>query len=436
MAVTQEIPQPGDPPAGATEAAAIIDVDLSAPATFESGVPHEAFDRLRAVAPVAWHTEQLPEMLTQARGLTNLIESPGFWAVTSHAAVTEVSRTPEVYSSWLGTVFLNSVDPMSLSLARQMMLNMDPPDHSRLRRILQPIFTPRAVERLRQSVETNAREIIDEVVGEGACDLVTSVSAEMPLRVLADLLGMPRSDRGLMFDWSNKLIGLEDPEYGGDLNQSLTAFAEMMQYGKTIADARRAEPADDIVSMIVNAEVDGERLSDVEFAMFWLLLVIAGNETTRNSFSGAVVALHEHDRWTFLGDRPDLLPTAVDELVRYVSPVIQFRRTATQDTALGGQHLRAGDKVVVWYGAANRDPAVFEEPHALDLARQPNPHVGFGIGPHFCLGSHLARLQLTSLLGETLRRLPDLQIDGPVLRVRSNFINGIRHLPVRFTPAR
>ncbi|HVX17582.1 MAG TPA: cytochrome P450 [Acidimicrobiales bacterium] len=436
MSVLEEVAQPGEPPVGAAMAADHIDADLSWPATYEPAVPHEAFDRLRAAAPVAWHTERVPELLAQAGGaMRMLVDSPGFWAVTSHAEVTEVSRNPDRFSSWLGGVFMSSPDPNSLLMARQMMLNMDPPEHSRLRRILQPIFTPKAVQRLVESVERNAREIVDDIAADGECDLVPNVSAEMPLRVLADLLGMPRDDRHLMFDWSNKLIGIEDPEYGGNLGESMAALMEMMQYGKAIADDRRAEPRDDMVSMIVNAEVDGQRLTDVEFGMFWLLLVIAGNETTRNSFSGAVVALHEHDKWGELRDNPDLMPTAVDELLRYVSPVMQFRRTATHDTELGGQAIRAGDKVVIFYGAANRDPAVFTDPHGLDLARDPNPHVAFGIGPHFCLGSHLARLQLRSLLGELLQRLPDLEIDGSVERMRSNFISGIRHVPVRYTPA-
>jgi len=319
---------------------------------------------------------------------------------------------------------------------RQMMLNMDPPEHSRLRRILQPIFTPRAVARLHESIERNAAEILDGIAENGGCDLVPSVSGEMPVRVLGDLLGMPRADRHLIFDWSNKLIGIEDPEYGGDINAAGAAAAELFSYGKAIADARRAQPTNDIVSLIANAEVDGERLTDVEFAMFWLLLVIAGNETTRNSLSGAVIALPEHDRWRWLGQHPEAVPTAIEELVRHVSPVIQFRRTATRDTVLEGQRIRAGDKVVVWYSSANRDETVFADPHHLDLTRDTNPHVAFGIGPHFCLGAHLARLQLTAILGAMLARFPDLEIAGQVERVRSNFISGIRHLPVCYTPTK
>ncbi|MGH9138055.1 MAG: cytochrome P450 [Acidimicrobiales bacterium] len=419
--------QPTDAPPDAVRAADFIDVDLSANAIFEAGVPHDAFETLRREAPVAWHHETPPPIAG-----TNFLPSPGFWAVTSHALVTEVSRTPALFSSWLGGVFLPTGAPPTIMTFRQMMLNMDPPEHSRLRRILQPIFTPRAVTRLHESVVRNANDIVDEIAGDGGCDLVTSVSGEMPVRVLADLLGMPREDRHLIFDWSNKLIGIEDPEYGGDLNEALGAAAELFAYGKTIADARRAIPTDDLISLIANAEVDAERLTDVEFAMFWLLLIIAGNETTRNSLSGGIIALLEHDRWDWIRDRPDAMPLAVEELVRHVSPVIQFRRTATQDTTLGGQHIRAGDKVVVWYSSANRDSDVFDDPHGLDLTREPNPHVAFGIGPHFCLGAHLARLELSTILGVMLQRLGNLEISGPVERVRSNFISGIRHLPVTY----
>jgi len=206
-----------------------------------------------------------------------------------------------------------------------------------------------------------------------------------------------------------------------------------MAYGQAMADERRGDPRDDIVSRIVVAEVDGERLSDAEFQMFWLLLVVAGNETTRNAVSGSVVALDEHGAWPWLAAHPEHLTTAVDELLRYVSPVQHFRRTATRDLVLGDQHVRAGDKVVIWFGAANRDPAVFPDPHQLDLRREPNPHVAFGLGPHFCLGAHLARLEMTIMLRALLERAPDLVVGEPT-RVPSNFINGVAHLPVRLGP--
>ena len=274
----------------------------------------------------------------------------------------------------------------------------------------------------------NAGEILDGLHGE--VDLVTTVSAEMPLRVLADLFGMPREDRHLIFDWSNALLGADNPNVAEHADEAMVAMAAMMEYGLAMAADRRARPQDDIVSRIVNAEVDGERLSDTEFQMFWLLLVVAGNETTRNALSGAVIALHEHGLWNWLAEHPEHLPTAVDELLRHVSPVQQFRRTAMADTVLGDQEVRAGDKVVIWFGAANRDADVFTEPHGLDLLREPNPHIAFGTGPHFCLGAHLARLELSEMLRHLLLHAPDLEVGEPT-RVANNFINGISHLPVR-----
>jgi cytochrome P450 len=438
---------------GARLAADLVDLDLASGRSFVAEVPHAAFDALRAAGGIAWHAEPPPDPAFDQGDLLRFVAGPGFWAVTGHELVTAVLRNQPLFSSQLGGTTLPTLAPESLAVFRQMMLNMDPPDHVRLRRILQPVFTPRAVERLHESVAVNAREIVADLPAPGAgaeCDLVTAVSAEMPLRVLADLLGMPRSDRHLIFEWSNKLLGFDNPSdhpatapsglgsaetsrfhLETHVDEAVGAFAELMAYGQAMADARRAEPRDDLVSRIVHAEVDGERLDDTEFAMFWLLLVVAGNETTRNALSGAVIALQEHDRWGWLAEHPEALPTAVEELLRHVSPVMHFRRTATEDTVLGDQQVRAGDKVVVWYGAANRDPAVFAEPHGLQLDRDPNPHVAFGVGPHFCLGAHLARLELTEMLGHLLAHAPGLTLAGEPTRVASNFINGISHLPVR-----
>jgi cytochrome P450 len=430
VTVTSEPVSPTEPPVGARMVADLVDIDLTLGRSFLDAVPHDAFDVLRAAGGIAWHPEPPLDPNMNQGDLLRFVESPGFWVVTSHALVTDVLRNQPLFSSQLGTVFMPTVAPESLAMFRSMMLNMDAPEHVRLRRILQPAFTPRAIERLRASVATNAVEIVADMPSAG-CDLVTAVSAEMPLRVLADLLGMPREDRHLIFEWSNALIGFDNPDPTTHAGDAFTAITDLMAYGQAMADDRRAAPRDDMVSTIVQAEVDGERLDDGEFAMFWLLLVVAGNETTRNALSGAVVALQEQDKWRWLHDHPEHLETAVDELLRFVSPVMQFRRTATTDTVLGDQHVRAGDKVVVWYGAANRDPEVFPDPHTLDLERDPNPHVAFGVGPHFCLGAHLARLEMAEMLQLLLERAPGLRIDGPVTRVGSNFINGISHLPVR-----
>jgi cytochrome P450 len=424
---------PETPPEGARLVADLVDCDLTSGASFVDGPPHEAFDELRRHGGIAWHAEPPVAGMLGDNPLLQFVDSPGFWVVTTHQLVAEVDRDQQRFSSQLGGTFMPSLTEDSLAMFRQMMLNMDHPEHSRLRRILQPIFTPRSIERLRASIEQNAGDILDGVAGD--LDLVTAVAAEMPLRVLADLFGMPREDRHLIFEWSNALLGADNPSAAQHADDAMAALAGMMAYGQAMADDRRASPRDDIVSRIVTAEVDGERLADAEFQMFWLLLVVAGNETTRNAVSGSVIALHEHGLWSWLADHPEHLPTAVEELFRYVSPVQQFRRTATRDTELGDQHVRAGDKVVIWFGAADRDPAVFAEPHRLDLRREPNPHVAFGVGPHFCLGAHLARLETAAMLRALLAHAPDMTVGEPT-RVASNFINGVAHLPVRVGPAR
>ncbi len=418
---------PATSPPDARLVSDIIDCDLASAATFIEEVPHAAFDELRRHGGIAWHLEPPMAGKLGDNPILQFVDSPGFWVVTSHELVTEVDRDHQRFSSELGGTSMPSLTEDSLVMFRQMMLNMDHPHHSRLRRILQPIFTPKSIERLRDSIRHNAADVARAI--DGTFDLVTTVAAELPLRVLADLFGMPRDDRHLLLEWSNALLGADNPSCGKHAEDATNALAGMMGYGQAMAEDRRARPRDDIVSRIVTAEVDGERLTDTEFQMFWLLLVVAGNETTRNAVSGSVLALHEQGLWSWLGAHPEHLPTAVEELFRYVSPVQHFRRTATRDTVLGDQAVRAGDKVVIWFGAANRDPAVFVDPHRLDLCRQPNPHVAFGIGPHFCLGAHLARLEMSEMLGTLLAKAPDLVVGEPA-RVASNFINGIGRLPV------
>jgi len=431
-APTTEWPRtPDTPPPGARLVADLVDCDLAAASTFLAGVPHAAFDELRRRGGIAWHVEPPVAGMFGDNPLLQFVDSPGFWVVTSYDLVSEVDRDQERFSSEAGGTFVPSLSDGSLAMFRQMMLNMDHPRHTRLRRILQPIFTPRSIERLRASTEQNATDVLRDLPDE--IDLVTSVSAELPLRVLADLFGMPRDDRHLIFQWSNALVGADAPGAAQHSDDAMSALAGMMAYGQAMADERRASPADDVVSRIVTAEVDGERLTDAEFQMFWLLLVVAGNETTRNAVSGSVLALREQGLWSRLAEHPEHLPSAVEELLRYVSPVQQFRRTATRDLVLGDQRVRAGDKVVIWFGAANRDPSVFADPHLLDLRRDPNAHVAFGVGPHFCLGAHLARLEMTLVLRSLLERAPGLVVGAPT-RVPSNFINGIAHLPVDLGP--
>ncbi len=403
---------------------------LGDPDTYAKAMPYETFARLRREAPVAWIDEP-------ARPEHGVEAGPGFWAVTRHADVDAVSRDQATFSSWRGTTFLHDPKPHEVPLLRQMMLNMDPPEHTNLRRIVSRVFTPRAVAELVGSIEGYAATIVDRIAPNGEADFVEQVAAEMPLLVLADVLGIPGSDRHLLFDWTNRLIGYDDPEFGGDEKQFRSAFAEMFAYAAEETEKKRATPGDDVWSRIVNAEVDGERLTPGELDRFFQLLVVAGNETTRNHLTGGLYALSLHpDQWARLRRDPDLLPRALDEVLRWWPPVIQFRRTATKDTTLAGQPIAEGDKVVIFYASANRDETVFDDPDRFNIDRDPIPHLSFGIGPHFCLGATLAKLEARVMLTELFRRLPDLEVAGAPERLRSNFINGIRHLPVRFTPQR
>ncbi len=428
-----EVPQPQTAPDGVPRVGDVCGLDLVDTATWANGVPHDALDTLRAAAPVAWQDEkQAARRASQLNSGQAAPYSPGYFAVTSHALVDEVSRNSAVFSSALGGTQLRTTDQMSLAGLRLNMLNMDAPHHLRLRKIVTPTFSPRSVGALREYVVESARELAAGLAGSGTVDLVEAVSKELTARVLARILGMPLEDRYLIIKWSDALIGFEKAEQTGDIETTFAMRMELFEYGRRVLAAKRANPTDDLASQIANAVVEGERLTDEEFCFFWILLVIAGNETTRNSISGSVLALQTEDAWGRLATQAEpISPTAVEELIRYVTPVIQFRRTATTDVTLGGQSVRAGDKVVIYYSSANRDPAVFAEPHRLDLSRDPNPHLAFGIGPHFCLGTRVARLQLSAILNELLVRYPRLKIDGDVEWTQSTFISGIDHLPVR-----
>lgn len=426
-----QVIQPSDPPRGARLTADLVDVDLTDPTTFVESVPHHAFDVLRNANGIAWHAEKRLTSTKDHGHLIQFADSPGHWAVTAHHLVDEVLRDQSRFSSELGSTLMETVTADSLPLLRGSMINMDAPQHTRLRRILAPVFTPRSVQRLQDSIQANAREIMAEILQRDECDLVTDVSAEMPLRVLADLFGMPRSDRHLLFEWSEAAVAGEKATDADTVAASMNAYAAALSYAQDLAEQRRTNPQQDIMTMIVDAQIDGDQLSEFEFAMFWMLLIVAGNETTRNAVSGSVLSLIETGQWSWLATHPDAIGGAVEELLRFVTPIMHFRRTATTDTLLGDQNVRAGDKVVVWFSAANRDPDVFRDPHSLQLRRAPNPHLGFGIGPHFCLGAHLARMEITHMMTELLRHAPQLELAGNPTRTASNFINGISRLPVR-----
>jgi cytochrome P450 len=426
------------------------------PATYVAGVPFSALARLRHASPVVWVDE---------RPVGGWPAGPGFWLVLTHAATEAVLKQPQIFSSWLGaTQIRDPASPEALRYTRAMMLNMDPPGHTRLRRMLGRSFTPRAVARLEERIRGHARALCERTFrgAGGECDFARDVAADLPLLTLADTLGMPDQDRWLLYDWSNRVIGYQDPDYAtsaefdpsGGTPMAREALAlrpapgpdgrmpdprtregmpDLYAYAHLLAQEKRRRPGDDVMSILLAQDGGdgGSRVSTEEFEnMFWLFAV-AGNETVRNGLPGACIALlRSPDAQAELRADPALLNTAVDEMLRWWTPVMTFRRTAAADTTLAGQPVRAGDKVVVSFTSANRDDAVFTDPDRFDIRRLPNPHLVFGHGPHFCLGSHLARAQLRALFTEVLARTSALRPAGEPSYLRSNFQRGVKRLPV------
>ncbi|RVX44391.1 cholest-4-en-3-one 26-monooxygenase [Nonomuraea polychroma] len=378
-----------------------------------SGPPHDQFAWLRANSPVHWHEGE-----------------PGFWAVTRYEDVVHVSRHSDLFSSSRRLALIEELTEEQIALQRLMMLNQDPPEHTRRRSLVNRGFTPRTIGALEQHIRDICDDLLDKCTGE--IDFVTEIAAPLPLYVICELLGAPVSDRDKVFAWSNRMIGAQDSDYAANPEEGSAAAMEVYAWANQLAAQRRANPKNDIVTKLLQPDENGETLDEHEFDLFVLLLVVAGNETTRNAASGGMLTLFDHpDQWDRLVADPTLAKTAADEIVRWISPVNLFRRTSTKDQELGGQHIKADDKVVVFYAAANRDTAVFPDADVFDIARDPNPHIGFGGGgAHFCLGNHLAKLELRILFEQLARRRPRLRQSGPARRLRSNFINGIKELPV------
>ena len=378
-------------------------IDLLDLDRFQRGEHHEMFRRLRAEEPVAWHDHP---------------KGRGFWNVVTHADVSEVNRDSERYSSELGGVSILDPEEYSgridvLDARGVMMLTMDRPKHTRYRVLVNKGFTPRMVGLLERHLRHLSTLIVDSVIERGECDFVEDLASELPLQTIAEIMGVPQEDRRLLFRWSNAMVGGEDPEYG-DQGGAMNPRAELYAYVNGLAEERRRDPRDDIVTTLINGEVDGDRLSDLEFDMFMLLLTVAGNETTRNSTSWGMRALMQHpEQYEALKVRLDddaYVKTAIEEILRWASPILHFRRTAMADSVIHGQEIAQGDKVVMWYASANRDEEVFNNPYTFDIERSPNEHIAFGAGgTHFCLGANLARMQLRLILSEILERIPDMR---------------------------
>ncbi|MFJ9019065.1 cytochrome P450 [Streptomyces sp. NPDC102259] len=398
--------------------------DFTDPDLLQHHVPLPEFAELRLAEPVRW----IPQT-----GNVAGFQDDGYWAVTRHADVRYVSTHPEIFSSYLNTAiirFNEHIERDSIDAQRLILLNMDPPEHTRVRQIVQRGFTPRAIRALEERLRNRATAIVDRArAQEGSFDFVTSIASELPLQAIAELIGVPQDDRSKIFDWSNKMIAYDDPEFAVTAEVGQQSAAEILAYAMNMAAERKQCPAHDIVSTLVAAENEGNLNSD-EFGFFVLMLAVAGNETTRNATTHGMHAFLTHpEQWElYKRERP---ATAAEEIVRWATPVNAFQRTATQDTELGGKSIRKGDRVGLFYSSANRDPEVFERPDEFDVTRDPNPHLGFGGGgPHFCLGKSLAVLEINLIFNAIADALPDLRLVSDPRRLRSAWINGVKELRV------
>jgi cholest-4-en-3-one 26-monooxygenase len=401
----------------------LADIDLWDMDQYIEAVPHDQLKRLRQQAPIFKHPD--PD------------QPDGYWALTRHADVVFVSRNPEIFSSYEKTAMINEFFTEQIDQQRMFMLNQDPPQHTRTRQLVNRGFTPRMIAKLEERIQSTCDDIVAQAIAKGEGDFVTLCAAELPLIVIAELMGVPLEDRHKVFDWSNRMVGGDDPEYGVTEEQRFDAATEMWAYASALAEQKRQQLKDDIVSKLISPDEEGNVLSELEFDLFFMLLAVAGNETTRNAISGGMYALMKNpEQWEILKADPSLIPTAADEIVRWVSPVNVFRRTAMEDVEVGGVQIKKGDKVLIYYNSANRDETVFDNPDVFDITREPNPHVGFGGGgPHFCLGRHLAKLELECIFRSLITQCDHLELISEPRRLRSNFINGIKEMTVRFVPA-
>ena len=421
-------------------------IDLTDPDHFLEGSPHHWLTEIRKEDPVHWHEGS---------------SGAAFWCVTKWEDLRYVSRNPRLFSSERkGTNMPNprmeemmrqrlntgDVDEQLAAMAKQnedgsslfpIMLMMDPPRHVAFRRLVQRSFTPRYVAGLEAHIRKRAQNIVDDVIEKGECEFVTEVASDLPLQVICDMMGVPEEDRQDIFDLSNQMIGFDDPELGESNEQRALASVGMFTKAMKVAELYRDNPQENLTSHLLHRDVNGEKLSEMEYAAFFLLLTVAGNETTRTvTTNGMRLLMDNPDQLARLIADPSLVSSAVEEILRFEPAVHHFRRTATQDVEIRGRQIKEDDPVIMWYAAANRDEEVFDEPNTFDVGRHPNEHLSFGIGEHFCLGANLARLELNAIFDEIVPRLRNPQFAGPVRRLRSNFINGVKEMPVRFDPGK
>ncbi len=398
----------------------LTEIDLSNPDHFIEGVPHHWFKRLRAESPVHWNPEP---------------DGPGFWCITKYHDLKHVSRTPQIFSSARGGTNIPTQPEEALVRLRALMLNMDPPQHVKFRRIVQRGFTPRMIDQLEPHIRELATRIIDRVAAKGECEFVEEVAAELPLQVICELMGVPQEDRHLLFELTNKLIGFDDPEFQTSEEDAGVAAAQVFGYANQLGKRYAGSTEENLTTKLLHTEIDGEKLNELEYCSFFMLLLAAGNETTRTVTTQGMRLLIGHpDALPQLVRNPQLVPSAGEEIRRPAPAVHYFRRTANQDTEIRGQKIREGEKVTLLYPSANYDEEVFDEPERFDIHRSPNEHLSFGIGEHFCLGASLARSELYIIFDEIIKRIRNPEFAGPVRRLRSNFINGVKEMRIKFTP--
>ncbi|WP_241249628.1 cytochrome P450 [Rhodococcus sp. X156] len=398
--------------------------DFTDPDLYLDRIPMEKFAEARKTAPVFW--------MDQQEGTGGGFHDGGYWVVSTHADIKEVSRRSDVFSSEENTAitrFRDDIEREQIELQRVILLNKDAPEHTKLRRLVSRGFTPRAINSLQEALNARAKRIVEEAAATGQGDFVTQVACELPLQAIAEMLGVPQEDRMKVFDWSNQMTAYDDPEMETD---EIQASMGLLGYAYELAEQRKGCPMDDIVTKLVEADIDGEVLSSEEFGFFVILLAVAGNETTRNAITHGMIAFMEHpEQWElFKKERPE---TAADEIIRWATPIINFQRTALEDTVLGGQQIKKGDRVVMFYSSGNFDETVFDDPMKFDITRENNPHLAFGgTGAHYCLGANLARLEVNLMFNAIADHMPNITKVAEPRRLRSGWLNGIKELQVKY----